>query len=1150
MSILKINLSAALLYFLGSYLGLQLVIAPSNASPIWPAAGIALVMLLRYGIAVVPGIMAGAFTAQLFSFIDYSSTERFIVSIGVALLLAYGSTLQAIIGRRLIVKYTGEQDPLVQVRSILKFMLLGGPLSCIVSASVGVLTLMASGQVPVHDALLTWATWWVGDSIGVLIFAPLLLILIGEPRQIWRPRLRAVAYPMLVLMVLLTVVFKYGEYQDQQRIKGEFDRQVNLFHQSISDSIDHHIQSNIALKAYFDSSETISEPEFDIFAETLLTGTHGVQALEWIPFVPHEARADFEENWLGERSILEPDSAGDMVPALKRDGYYPIRYVIPYNGNERALGFDVGSKMPSMQTISQARDTGHTIASMPLKLVQDTKQHIFYSTVFYSPVYLGKRQWESIEQRRYYFKGVVASVFRVGDEAAKTLKTFKEIQLYLLIKDQGKLLFSNLPPRISHDLRNVPLEKSHVVNVAGREWEFDYMPSREFFSNHIYWHLWWMMLGALLFTAFTGFGLLVLTGHTLQTEDLVRQRTLELQKEIRQRQLAQEERDKHNNILRSIVSTAPLHEILQLIIEMMEAANPEQTGSILLLDEDGRHIRHGAAPGLPDFYNQAIDGVEIGYGIGSCGTAMYSGKPVIVEDIENHPYWKDYLDLARRADIRACWSQPILDTEHRVIGSFAIYYKTVKKPTDEDLRRIEDLAQLASIAIERKRKEQQIQRLAFYDVLTDLPNRRLLLDRLEQQIASTTRHQQHGAILFIDLDNFKMLNDSLGHQVGDKLLIQVADRLRSCIREEDTAGRLGGDEFVILLHDTWPLQEKASEHVFTLAQSVLDELNKPYNLDGYLHHITPSIGITIFTSNSGNPDEVLKQADAAMYSAKARGRNTISFYHPDMQQYAHARLELEKDLRIALRENQFMMHYQPLFDSEMQVSGAEALLRWQHPHKGMINPGAFIHAAEECGLILPIGAWVLGEACRQLALWDTLPYISVNISPAQLQQVNFVALVENALRIHQVNPERLMLEMTEGSMISDFEDTKQKMEALQKLGIGMAIDDFGTGYSSLVYLKNLPIDQIKIDRGFVRDIETDANDKTIVETIIAMARHLRLQVVAEGVETQQQLEFLQDHGCDIYQGYYFSPPVPAHEFYSLSGMEMLQGRAAVRGDRA
>jgi len=433
---------------------------------------------------------------------------------------------------------------------------------------------------------------------------------------------------------------------------------------------------------------------------------------------------------------------------------------------------------------------------------------------------------------------------------------------------------------------------------------------------------------------------------------------------------------------------------------------------------------------------------------------------------------------------------------------------------------------------DRKHAAQEIERLAFYDPLTQLPNRRLLLDRLDRLVLGSQRSHQHGALLFIDLDNFKDLNDTLGHDMGDQLLIQVAQRLLGSVRECDTVARFGGDEFVILLDGLHRDMDEAARQTEAIARKLLSALNQSFELAGQKHYSTPSIGLTLFGQERLSVEELLKRADLAMYEAKAAGRNTHRFFDPGMQQALHERSSLEADLRQGLAGGELFVHYQPVVDHKGRVMGAEALARWSHPVRGAISPLEFIPLAEQTGLILPLGKQVMRSACEQLVQWAKHSHtahlsIAVNVSARQFRQADFAAQVMQILQETGANPFRLTLELTESLLLGDIEEAIQRMVQLKREGVGFALDDFGTGYSSLSYLKRLPLDQVKIDRGFVRDVLTDPNDAAIVRSILALAQSLDLEVVAEGVETAGQLGFLRLHGCEKFQGFLFGRPGPA-----------------------
>lgn len=439
---------------------------------------------------------------------------------------------------------------------------------------------------------------------------------------------------------------------------------------------------------------------------------------------------------------------------------------------------------------------------------------------------------------------------------------------------------------------------------------------------------------------------------------------------------------------------------------------------------------------------------------------------------------------------------------------------------------------------QRKAAEDKIQTLAFYDPLTQLPNRRLLMDRLQQALASSTRSRCAGALLFLDLDNFKLLNDSLGHDHGDLLLQHVALRLTHAVRDGDTVARLGGDEFILVLNNLGNDLTEAATQAEVIGDKILSSLNLPYELNGHKHHNSPSIGITLFNDQSGRVDDLMKQADLAMYEAKNAGRNTLRFFDPNMQATVTARAALESDLRSGLQLNHFQLYYQSQVDSIGCITGVEALVRWQHPQRGLISPVFFIPLAEETGLIVSLGRWVLETACEQLATWSHDPTaahltIAVNVSARQLAQPDFVPQVLSILQKTGAAPSLLKLELTESLLQNNMEEIIVKMTSLKEIGIGFSLDDFGTGYSSLSYLKLLPLDQLKIDQSFVHDLLSDPNDAAIARTIVALAHSLGLTVIAEGVETEDQRNCLAAHGCHAYQGYLFGHPLPVTDFERL-----------------
>jgi diguanylate cyclase (GGDEF)-like protein/PAS domain S-box-containing protein len=496
---------------------------------------------------------------------------------------------------------------------------------------------------------------------------------------------------------------------------------------------------------------------------------------------------------------------------------------------------------------------------------------------------------------------------------------------------------------------------------------------------------------------------------------------------------------------------------------------------------------------------------------------------------------KFYADMWHAIKIKGRWQGEILDK--RKNGEIYPKWLTITAVKNDDDIVTHYVGAHMDIS-ERKVSEEKIHRLAFYDSLTNLPNRALLLDRLKSALAQSQRTDKKGAVMFVDMDNFKTLNDTLGHDMGDLLLKQVARRLEFCMRDCDTVARFGGDEFVVMLQNLEGNEFDVVKQIETVGEKILVSLNEDYRLAHHNYHSTPSIGVTIFHGHDVSIDELLKQADIAMYQAKAAGRNTLKFFSSEMQEKIDFRIMLETDLRSALSEKQLELYYQPQIDIDGQIIGAEALIRWNHTQQGIISPATFIPLAEETGLILSIGLWVLETACLQLKEWekDTSTQhlkLAVNVSPKQFQQPNFVNQICHLVKNSQIQPNKLKLELTESILINDIEETIEKMNALRAIGIRFSMDDFGTGYSSLSYLTRLPIDQLKIDQSFVRNIGSKSSDSDIIHTIMNMSKSLGLDVIAEGVETEAQRDFLGDNGCVTYQGFLYGKPIPIGDFEPL-----------------
>jgi diguanylate cyclase (GGDEF)-like protein/PAS domain S-box-containing protein len=546
----------------------------------------------------------------------------------------------------------------------------------------------------------------------------------------------------------------------------------------------------------------------------------------------------------------------------------------------------------------------------------------------------------------------------------------------------------------------------------------------------------------------------------------------------------------------------------------------ETSDAIMITDADGYIVRTNQA-----FLD--ITGYGSGDVIGKNARMINSGRHDKIFNAETE-MWKLLLD-------NGSWTGEILDK--RKNGE--VYPKWMKiTAVKNGQQEITHYVVIFNDLSERRNREEEIRNLASYDKLTRLPNRHLFLDRFGEKLASSTRPGNFGAVLLIDLDRFKVLNETLGHDCGDMLLIEVAARLKNSVREMDTVARLGADEFIVLIEDISDNLDETSRKVGLVAEKIREYLEHPFFCNGHPLLTSSSIGISMYRGNDTTGDVLVQHAEMAMYQAKDAGRNSIRFFDPVMQDKVTEHARMENDLRQAVSRREFHLHYQMQVDNNNRPVGAEALLRWNHPERGVVLPGVFIPIAEESMLILEIGEWVMDNACRQLALWaenneTSQLTLAVNVSAKQFAIAGFVEGVANVLKKHQVDPTRLKLELTESVMLEDMDSTIKKMHALKALGVGLSIDDFGIGYSSLSYLKQLPLDQLKIDQSFVQGITNDGSDAMLVQTIIDLATNFRMNVIAEGVETQAQLTFLKHHECMTFQGFLFGMALPVQEFERL-----------------
>ena len=1081
----------ALIIFVAAILSQHLTTPPSNASPVWPVAGIALALTIFYGPRALIGIFIGVvvFEYQLFSQTvgEHSKGNELILSLA----LGAGACAQALVGAKLIRRALGPLPSLTHDSDILRFQLLGGPVACLVSASIGMTTLWTLDVVTTANVQVGWLTWWVGDVIGVVIFAPLALIFFDHADPLWRGRKTTVALPMLLLFFITIAFYSYADFKEGERKQLKFQEVVRSIHHDLTREFQTHLEILDSLKSYFDASDYVTGDEFRIVNATALEKHSGIQALEWIKRVKHQQRSKFESLLPDGRPIRRLSSSGSSEPAEARDEYYAIQYVEPQKKNMPAFGYDITSNPIAAEALFRARDSGETAATGPLRLVQETANDV--GIVLYKPVYSTPAPPSSLEQRRDSILGVVAVVVRLRSMIDSEIPTITSGDTLVRLVDKTnaadpQLLYSSHKELVN----NLPhaLVETRSLDIAGRNWSLEYASTPEFMAKNTNWAVWLVLTGGLLITALLGTGLLILTGRTLHVEDEVNRRTAELRTEVLQRR----------NV---------------------------ETRLRLVLD--------GANLGFWDWDYQTGEQLVNNRWIEMLGL----NRSDLKNDVSD---WTDRIHPEEKEKTLKTIEQRIKNKEsyvvecrmrhqdgHWVWVQAAGAVVSVDEFSNEPLR----LCGTHQDISERKHQEEHILHQAHFDSLTELPNRFLSLDRLSQLVSEAQRKQEMIAVLFLDLDDFKKINDTLGHDTGDKLLMETATRLESAVRSSDTVGRLGGDEFIILLSGI----SRASD-AQPVAEALLNQFTDTFRIDNRELVLTASIGISIFPDDGDNMSELLGNADSAMYHSKEQGRNTYSYFTEEMNQAVSKRLLFEEQMHGALDRGEFKLCYQPQVElASGRIIGVEALLRWDNPALGKVSPLEFIPIAEQTGLIVAIGKFVITEALSKATQWQQKlgePFtLAVNLSPRQFRDLNLANFIQESLEKAGMPASGLELEITEGVLLSGHAYIDHTLAALNNLGVSIAMDDFGTGYSSLSYLRNYPFDVLKIDREFIQDIIDDPGDRELVNATIMMAHGLGLKVIAEGVETEKQRHYLSSQGCDLAQGYLFSKPLTHEEMSDL-----------------
>ncbi|MDF1795147.1 MAG: EAL domain-containing protein [Coxiellaceae bacterium] len=960
-------------YFVFGWLGLYFAVPPGFATSIWPPAGIAFAVLLIFGNRYWFAVWLGSMLTNLSVSYDSATMDTLWQSFSVASCIGLGAALQAVVGSTLVRKFIGYPDTLSSARSIILYTLLAGPVACLLNASFSMLILWWFDVVVLADITRQWWMWWAGDTVGVFVFAPIVMAFFAYPRYAWRPRLYSVGIPLLcvyaIFFFVLLVLQRYEVVDASKSFKSRTSAIAYLFKRNFVDAED----TLTSLQSFYDASREVTRKEFDTFTQRALMVHPSIQALSWNPVISNDQRNDYvaqaRQEGLSDFEIKQLKD-GKLVDDKQRPSYISVYYISPYIGNESALGFNLGSSSKRLTALHKAAANDQYIATSRIRLVQDKAKKNQYGVILFAPLYKKNVPLQTPEQRLHSVIGYLSGVLRISKMIDSVLlssdnEEIREmflqhefsVSLFDLTADKHEQrLYGHVEKEFSSTLMQQLQKKisfSYQYNFGGRQWLMVISPTDKYIRGIAFWRSWATLMFALIFMGIFHLFLFVLSGQNVVIKKTVEERTRELQQS------------------------------------------------------------------------------------------------------------KDALSF-----------------------------------------------------------------MAHNDELTGLPNRKSFSLYLASALQRAKQDDLVLAVCFMDLDNFKQINDSLGHDVGDLFLAEVSKKLKSLLRDTDYIARMGGDEFALCIEgleskkDLFPILDRYST---IFSHSMIIDSSEIYG--------SFSIGAAVFPDAGSTAEELVKHADIAMYKAKEKGKNTYAFFNKKIEDTLTRRHAIDTQLRMAINNGEFSIVYQPIVNmTGSVVSGAEVLLRWKNDTLGEVMPEEFIEIAEFAGLIGPITDWVFEQVERDFSLIKSSTsnkgfYVSVNLSPQLLSQNHFVVAFHGAIESSCFEPGELILEITEKALVKSPKNTMQQMEKLKMLGVQFALDDFGTGYSSMQYLKNLPLSLLKIDQGFVRDIQSDANDAAIVKATIQLAHGLGIAALAEGVETEQQMQYLKQQGCDYAQGYLFAKPM-------------------------
>ncbi len=900
------------------------------------------------------------------------------------------------------------------------------------------------------------------------------------------------------LLLTSAAYFLVSAWEDQI-VESEFERHAINHAVDLQGKIDLHVEILESIAGLLRASNNIDRGGFREFVTPILERYPEVQGYSWNPLVSNARRSDYEEmakqEGIAGFSITEFNQAGDRLPAQQRDEYVPVYYLEPLAGNEEALGFDIASEPIRRMALTEARQTGKATTTQWVKLVQEKEQQ--FGILMVRPIYERKGVNNSYDQVNEQLAGYVVGVFRVGDMIEEALRPSEPAGLDFWVYQGSEPAYpamsyfhpsrSREAPTGSRKFEQTELYPGNhyvqTLQLPGKTWTIIYKAAPALLKIHSQYTANGILVAGLALTALLSFYTFVVRRRA----ELSAAHNRELEHKIVEREKAEVALRESESYNRMLFEKSAIGLVLSDIEGNLIDINNAFASILGMTVQEAKQLNYWDITAAADAHNEREQFSKL-------------------QQVSHYgPYEKQYIHKDGTL-------VPVRQTGRSLQRGKAQYIWSS----------VEDITHY-------KKARERIEHLAFHDPLTDLPNRKLLHDRLEHACKLASRNETFVAVLFLDVDRFKTINDSLGHKVGDLLLIQISGRLSKTVRQSDTVARFGGDEFVIVAEG---LSSKGQAE--ELAKSVIQSFAQPFQVGIHQLYTSTSIGIALSCGQDTSAEDLISQADIAMYGAKDAGRNRLQFHLAEMGQSVAAKADMERDLRGALERDEFLVYLQPITDlNTLKTAGFEALMRWQHPKRGLVSPGEFIPILDDTGMIVPASRWILAESCRILSHFQQqqqLPIsIGVNLSAPCFYDSGLASFVQQTLQSYSLKPHNLVLEITESTLFHDPRGVRPTMDHLKEIGVRIALDDFGTGQSSLNHLRKFPIDIVKIDREFVRNIPDDDNDCELVSAIVAMSHKLNMTVVAEGVEQESQLQYLKDLDCDKVQGFLFSPPRPVSE---------------------